>query len=442
VSRSWRILGAFLFVLAPVVLVPATASAVVEWVPPTQISTGGQDASGPHVASGNGTAVAVWQRSDGSNLRVQAAVRPSGGNFGAPATLSDPGQDAFKSAVAMDPAGNALAVWERFDGGSPNRPRVQASWRPAGGSFGAPQTLSTAGVDTDAPQVSLDSSGTATVVWVSGATGNLRIQASRAASLGTFGAPQTISDAGNDAFDPDVADEGSGGAVAVWTRFDGANLRTEATDRRDVIPGYETPASDGALAASVSLVPIFKQCAIGSNPANGQHSAPLSGGACLPPGTLGTAHVGSQSVGTAAITSLAGDMGYTANITDVRATSKTGPDYNPNASGPDMGMDSRFRMSDMNSCSGLLCSGPYTSGATATDISFPVAVDCVGTSDPGIGSTCNVATSADAVNPSMVRVAKHTVVSLFRIIVRDAGPDGVRGNSDDKQFEQQGFFVP
>jgi hypothetical protein len=442
VSKSWRVLWAFLLVLAPVFLMPATASAVVEWVPPNQISTSGQDATTPKVASGNGTAIAVWARFDGSNQRIQAAVRPSGGSFGAPVTLSGAGQDAFEPQVEMDSSGDALVVWTRFDGGVPNRPRIQAAWRPAGGSFGAVQTLSNSTNDANTAQASLDGSGNATVVWLSGSTGTFRIQAAQATNLGTFGTPVTLSDAGRDAFDADVAAE-PGGAVAVWTRTDGANFRIEATDRRDVTAGYETPANNGAPSVSVSMVPVFRQCGTGAVPANGGHSPPLTiGGSCLPPVTLGTAHIGNQSVGSATLASAPGDMTYTANITDVRATNATGPDYNPNPGGADMGLDSRFRMTNLNNCSGVGCTGPYTQAATTADITFPVLVDCVSNGDPLIGSTCSAATSLNAINPGNIRVAKHTVISLFRIIARDSGPDGVRGNSDDRQFSQQGFYVP
>src|SRR5207247_1609098 len=75
-----------------------------------------------------GKAVAVWERGDGTNLRIEAAVRPASGTFGAAQVLSDPGQDGFKPVVAAGPNvdANAAAVWTRSDG---SKLRVQASRR-------------------------------------------------------------------------------------------------------------------------------------------------------------------------------------------------------------------------------------------------------------------------------------------------------------------------
>jgi hypothetical protein len=46
-------------------------------------------------------------------------------------------------------------------------------------------------------------------------------------------------------------------------------------------PPYQTPAE--AMQLAVSLVPVFRQCGTGANPANGRHSTPLSGVSCAPP---------------------------------------------------------------------------------------------------------------------------------------------------------------
>ena len=79
-----------------------------------------------------GDAVAVWDRPNGSNFIVQAAARPAGGSFGAPVDLSLAGQNAFDPQVAIDPAGDAVAVWDRSNGANTI---VQA----AGYDFAGPQ---------------------------------------------------------------------------------------------------------------------------------------------------------------------------------------------------------------------------------------------------------------------------------------------------------------
>src|SRR5436190_1712993 len=94
---------------------PAAAAPVFE--APVDLSAAGRNALAPQVAfDGAGSALAVWERSNGSNSIVQGAFRPAGGAFGAPVDLSAAGQNAFAPQLAFDAAGNALAVWQRSNG--------------------------------------------------------------------------------------------------------------------------------------------------------------------------------------------------------------------------------------------------------------------------------------------------------------------------------------
>jgi hypothetical protein len=195
---------------------------------------------------------------------------------------------------------------------------------------------------------------------------------------------------------------------------------------------------------SASLVPAFKQCGRGGNPAVGSHSPPMATGSCNP-SPVALAEVGPQSVGTAKISEVAGDIttaaneadiAFAANVTDVRSGSPTGADYDPSASGPDMTLLARFRMTDSaNGVSG-------TDRGTTTDFDFAVPVVCQGTALPTVGSTCAANTSANAVVPGSATEGSNAIVQVFRIRLNDAGVDGISGNVDDQFFEQQGVFVP
>ena len=74
----------------------------------------------PHLAvAPNQTAIAVWRIPDpgGSGHDVvQAATRPPGGGFSAPQGISDAGQESGQPRVAVDDAGDGLAVFQHFDG--------------------------------------------------------------------------------------------------------------------------------------------------------------------------------------------------------------------------------------------------------------------------------------------------------------------------------------
>jgi hypothetical protein len=196
---------------------------------PQDLSAAGQNASFPEVAvDGQGNAIAVWRRFDGTNFIVQAAVRAAGGSFGAPQGLSAAGQKAGFPEVAVHGQGNAIAVWQRFDG---TNFIVQAAVRAAGGSFGAAQDLSAAGQTANDPQVAVDGQGNAIAVWSRSNGTNDLVQAAARAAGGSFGAAQDLSAAGQDAHVPQVAVDGQGNAIAVWSRSDGTNYIVQAAVR-------------------------------------------------------------------------------------------------------------------------------------------------------------------------------------------------------------------
>jgi hypothetical protein len=289
-----------------------------EWLEPQAVSQPGQDASKQQVAfDRGGDAVAVWQ--SGAPSVVQAAARPPGGSFTVPQTLSDPSQESFTPDVAIDAHGDAVAVWLHFDG---KNKRVQAAYRPAGGSFGTPQTISPAGFDAAEPRVALDESGDAVVVWSlksgkaakiqvavappgggfggpvdltgftavervpqvafdpygnaiavwEGAEGaTLRIQESAMPAGGSFGTSQFLSGAGTNAGDPQVAFDASGDALAVW-RYDGAPASTIQATYRPAGGVFGAPVTVSASSAQPAQVPQVAFDGLGSGVVTWQQS--------------------------------------------------------------------------------------------------------------------------------------------------------------------------
>lgn len=63
----------------------ASASAAPTWLASTNLSEAGANAEGPQVAvDPQGDAVAVWQRYDGTDWIIQAASREAGGAWSVP----------------------------------------------------------------------------------------------------------------------------------------------------------------------------------------------------------------------------------------------------------------------------------------------------------------------------------------------------------------------
>jgi hypothetical protein len=98
-------------------------------------------------------------------------------------------------------------------------------------TFLSATNISDAGQDAYQPQVAEDSSGNVLMVWTRSDGSNLRIQARLRAPDGTLGSTATISTSGRDAYDPQVAFAPDGNAIAVWTQFDGSHTRTHAAFR-------------------------------------------------------------------------------------------------------------------------------------------------------------------------------------------------------------------
>jgi hypothetical protein len=190
------------------------------------LSPAGQDAFDPQIAmSGAGDAVVVWTRFDGANDRIQARARSVSGTLSSVQTLSGSLQDAEKPQVGIDGSGNAVAVWERSDG---TNLRVQTRARLASGTLSSVQTLTAAGQDAFAPQVAVNTAGTAAMLWTRFDGTHDRTQLRTRSSAGVLSSVETISDAGHDAEEPQVGIDGNGNATGTWERFDGTSFRIQA----------------------------------------------------------------------------------------------------------------------------------------------------------------------------------------------------------------------
>lgn len=230
------------------------------WGTAENLSAGG--AHSPQVAvDPAGNAIAVWYLTNGTTSTVQAAVRPTGGPWGSPQDVSAPGDGAGLPQVGVDAAGDAVAVWDGSDG---SNDIVQASARPAGGAWSPPQDLSALGQNAMAPQVALDPAGNADAVWERSNGSAYVIQAARRPAAGAWGLPQNLSVPGEPALDPEVALDPAGNAVAVWRHGNGGNDVIQAS-ARPLGGNWEDPkdlSSSIALAPDVALDPSGNAVAV------------------------------------------------------------------------------------------------------------------------------------------------------------------------------------
>ena len=210
-------------------LCPTVSLAAPMPLSPVDLSAGGMNAASPQVAvDPAGDAVAVWSRSDGANEIVQAASRPAGGAWTGAVDLSVAGRDAVEPAVAIDSAGNAVAVWSRSNG---SRTVVQTATMAAAGGWSAPIDLSNAESNAEAPQVAVAPNGEAVIVWSLFNGANQIVQAASRPAGGTWTGAVDLSVAGRDAVEPAVTIDSAGNAVAVWSRSDGSAFIVQSSTR-------------------------------------------------------------------------------------------------------------------------------------------------------------------------------------------------------------------
>jgi hypothetical protein len=175
-------------------------------------------AGGPKVATEpNGDALAVWVQDDGGEFNVIWANRYTfNSGWGAPVRIdaNDP-SNAGNPQVAVDPAGNALAIWSQVDSPSPvwsNR------YTPAEG-WGTAETIPIDVVSLPkSPQLDIDPNGNALALWAQdGGAGVDAIWWARYTPAGGWGIAERLrTDNAGRALSPSVGIDSSGRALLVW----------------------------------------------------------------------------------------------------------------------------------------------------------------------------------------------------------------------------------
>ncbi len=231
-ALTWLVAGG----LAASAMSASPASAAPTWQPVTNLFTDlsapGGSAFSPDVeVDGAGNATALWSRYDGSGLVVQVSTRAAGGTWSTPVDLAT-GRSLWSPQLAVDPAGNATAVWRSSD---VSTSVVQAATRPVGGTWSDPVELSVdtsvdLGQEPELPQVDVDAHGTATAVW-SHDPGSHQyvVQAATREPGGAWSTPADLSAAGSSARTPQIAVAPSGAATVVWTTSGGQSVAQSAS---------------------------------------------------------------------------------------------------------------------------------------------------------------------------------------------------------------------
>lgn len=221
---------------------------------PTAESSGGVWGGVPgeaHVAfDARGDALAAWQREDGTletsnKYEVQVAYRPAGGSWQAPETLSAPGEggSADEASVAFDGRGDMFAVWDAYKANVPRGDAhfsVQAAFRPVGGVWQAPVDLSPVEAPGgEHPSLAVDVQGDAMVSWDRGAG---PVQEAFRPAGGAWRAPVELTQGKEEGNFSQVAFDKQGDALVTW--LGGGGLQSAFMPAGGVWQPYATVGSE------------------------------------------------------------------------------------------------------------------------------------------------------------------------------------------------------
>ena len=235
-------------------------TAGVGWGVIATISNPGGAAAPDITLAPGGDAMAVWTQTDGTHINVWANHYIAGWGWSRPATIADGSGDADAPRVAADDGGDVMAVWQQSDG---TRTNIWANRYTVGSGWGTAALIETNNAGAaSAPQIAATGNGDATAVWQQSDGSVTSIWANRyTAGTGWVGAGLIENNDTGDAVTPQVAIDGSGNAVAVWSQSDGS-VYSIWTNRFTAVGGWGTAALIEHDDSGDALIP---EIAVGAN---------------------------------------------------------------------------------------------------------------------------------------------------------------------------------
>ena len=179
-----------------------------------------QPNSGTAIAvDGSGNVYIVWTDIRNDDKDIYFATRPAGGDWGANVRINDDVGATAQQApdIAVDSAGQAYAVWWDERNSDPD---IYFATRLPGGNWGTNIRVNDdAGAAPQfSPAIAIDPGGNAYAVWADERSGDMEIWSSTRPADGGWEANTRVSDHTSSAgqFNPDIAVDTSGNAYAVW----------------------------------------------------------------------------------------------------------------------------------------------------------------------------------------------------------------------------------
>jgi hypothetical protein len=166
------------------------------------------------VTDAQGHTLAVWEQFDGQRFNIWANRKAPGQGWGVAQLLeTDNAGSAYNPKVAVDSLGNAVAVWQQYDGA---RLRIAANHYMVGTGWSQAVWIDTTNSrEAHAPQVRFDSQGNAIAVWQHKEGERTRIVANRMVAH-AWGQAAPIENGNGYASAPHLTHDAQGHLVALW----------------------------------------------------------------------------------------------------------------------------------------------------------------------------------------------------------------------------------
>ncbi len=170
-----------------------------------------------------GDIMAAWVQSNNAGLfDIWVNLLTAGGGWEGARTISSGTiGECYGPSIALDGAGNAIAVWEQ-QSTSANADYIAASRYTAGTGWSAPAQISQLLDSTREQRVAVDAAGNATVVWYQVEQTGVTVRSSRHLTASGWGTPQLIAtmDANYDGYttspQPRVGVNANGQSFIIW----------------------------------------------------------------------------------------------------------------------------------------------------------------------------------------------------------------------------------
>jgi hypothetical protein len=236
---------------SPTQLQSAVRPAGQAWEPAVDITGPGSQGEVQLATSGSGKAVAVWMSYEGAEWVVRGARRPSvEGAWGAVELVSAPQVQTTGSAreprLAANAAGALAATWYRT--------AMSGNWIEA--TSGSPTTgwappVTTSGTHAERPQLVMDASGNAALVWMSWNGMFYVIQTAFRPADGAWTPVRDLTSS-RATSQPQVVITPNGRLVATWTRYDGVSAIVQAAEIDPLAPPTDSPSPSSTPSASTA----------------------------------------------------------------------------------------------------------------------------------------------------------------------------------------------